>query len=443
MKKTNHSMVVMVLTVMATASVLLFAACSDDTKSDEPEDTTKYTVSFALGYTTTRNPPASMTVAAGKAAGTLPTPVRPTWDFTGWKDESDKRYTRDTVINGDVALTAQWEFTPGTDNPIFRDYFTADPAPFVVDDVVYIVCGNDVLPPTAPNNEYYRMKQWLMYSTTDMKTFKYENVILKSEDFSFGRANSAWASQIIQGLDGRFYFYVTVDASGGKAIGVAVAETVTGPYVPERTPVVTRSQQLADTGVQGRNNDLNIDPTALIDDDGKAYLMWGQMPFYAELNEDMISIKGKIKLWPPGVENHAEWKSEDTYDEGPYLYKRGDWYYMFYPSGIAEAGYERISYSMAPSFNGPWTEGVRITGGAPGFSGGYCYTIHPGILEFKGQAYLFYHNARLSLEVDGATWNGATGRRSVAVDYLYFNEDGTIPFVTLSNDGISLPPVDQ
>jgi uncharacterized repeat protein (TIGR02543 family) len=414
--------------------IAMLAACSDGTKSDDPGNTIKHTVSFELGYETSKTPPAQKTVDAGKAVGSLPTPVRPTYDFTGWKDASGKAYTGATIINGDVTLTAQWHFEPGTANPIFRNLFTADPAPLVVDDVVYIVCGNDDLPPGASGD--YRIKQWLMYSTTDMKTFKYEGEILQSESFRFGQPNSAWASQIIQGLDGKFYFYVTVLSSLGgyeQVIGVAVADEVTGPYEPQYNPVVRASWTSGDAQV----NTQNIDPTVLIDDDGKAYLMWGQSPVYAELNDDMISIKRPIKKWPPTAENPEGWKSPDTYDEGPYLFKRGGYYYMFYPSGIAQVRYERISYSMAPSFNGPWTDGVRIT------DGGGCFTIHPGVLDFKGQTYLFYHGQDLSLEFDGVTWNGGTGRRSVAVDYLYFNEDGTITPFDLTDAGISVPPKDE
>lgn len=39
----------------------------------------------------------------------------------------------------------------------------------------------------------------------------------------------------------------------------------------------------------------SIDPTVFIDDDGQAYLYWGNPNmWYAKLNEDMISLKGEI-----------------------------------------------------------------------------------------------------------------------------------------------------
>jgi len=429
---------------------LAFTACGDNTES--------CTITFEMGYTTKNAPPKPVTVKKG-GRPSLPTPNRPAYDFTGWVDENGKAVNNDTVIDNDIVLTAQWHFTPGDANPIIRNYFTADPAPFVEDGVVYLVVGNDDLPPSS--TAYYQIKQWLMYYSTDMKTFKLvENgkggVILKSEDFKFGNPNTAWASQIIKGLDDRFYFYVTVEGSQGQTVGVAIADDVTGPYEAQPNPVVTATMTSQDAKVSTQN----IDPTVLIDDDGTAYLMWGQSPLIAELNEDMTSIKRPIRRWagyarststpdpdpdnPFSAENPDGWKSEDTYAEGPYLFKRGKWYYMFYPGGLQETNNkcERISYSMAPSIHGPWTDGKVITDGAPGFGGGYCYTIHPGVVEFKGQAYMFYHNSKLSLEVNGQTWNGADGRRSVCVDYLYFNDDGK-PSVTLSEEGLSLPPVDE
>jgi hypothetical protein len=81
---------------------------------------------------------------------------------------------------------------------------------------------------------------------------------------------------------------------------------------------------------------------------------------------------------------------------------------------------------------GPWTYRGFLTGPAKN-----SYTIHPGIVDFKGQSYLFYHNATLTLP-DGRS--GAVGRRSVCVEYLHYNEDGTMQPVTQTVEGVSVPP---
>jgi len=371
-----------------------------------------------------------------------------------------------------VALAAcpedekQASFVPGPTNPFITDRFTADPAAFVDNGTVYLVCGEDVLPPGF-ESENYRIKQWLIYSTKDMKTFKFENVLMKSEDFSYGNANTAWASQAIKGLDGMYYFYGTVEGSiYGQVVSVARADAPTGPYRQAGTsPLVTSNMVSRDLG----ETYLNIDPTVFIDDDKTAWLAWGQVkPCIAKLKRNMTELDRetgtgvdpakKIRFLFPD-----DWTSEHKYTEGPFLYKRKNArgenvYYMIYASMVVKNGSdfaETISYSMAkedpdhPGLDyligkeGVWSDGVPMTGHAPGLDGnGNCYTIHPAVLDFNGQTYFFYHNAALRVtQEDGTVWGGNTGRRSLCVDYLYFNDDGTIQFVDVRNPaGLSVPP---
>jgi len=332
-------------------------------------------------------------------------------------------------------------FVPGPANPFITDKFTADPAAFLdYDGTAYIVCGEDTLPPDAIETEYYRISRWHIYSTKDMKNFKYENVLMRSEDFTYGRVNSAWASQAIMGLDGRYYFYGTVEDNrgNGQVISVAVADSPTGPYKQVgKDPLVTSRMVSTDL----KKSHENIDPTVFIDDDGTAWLAWGQNnPCIAQLDDNMKEIIRPIRFLFP---EDGTWKSQDRYTEGPFLYKRNGWYYMVYASFRVSENAETISYSMARSLEGPWSDGVPITDCAPGLDGqGNSYTIHPAVFDFKGQTYLFYHNAALRLTMeDGSVWEGATGRRSLCVDYLYFNADGTIQPVDVRNSaGLSAPP---
>ena len=80
-------------------------------------------------------------------------------------------------------------------------------------------------------------------------------------------------------------------------------------------------------------------------------------------------------------------------------------------------GRENISYATADRMGDKWEYRGELTGMAEN-----SFTIHPGIAEFNGEWYLFYHNAVLSL--DGH--DGAIGRRSVCLDKLYYNPDGTM-----------------
>ena len=129
----------------------------------------------------------------------------------------------------------------------------------------------------------------------------------------------------------------------------------------------------------------------------------------------MVELDGDIQILP--MENYVE---------GPWLYKRNSLYYNVYAS--MGPGGETISYAMAPSPEGPWEFKGELTGTAKD-----SFTIHPGVIDYKGHSYLFYHNSTLSLEGYGP----ATGRRSVCVDELRYNEDGTLQRVTQTEEGIS------
>jgi beta-xylosidase len=112
-------------------------------------------------------------------------------------------------------------------NPLIRDLFTADPAALVHGDTVYLYVGHD----EAKGKEMFAMKEWLCYSSKDMKTWVSHGSILKPTDFVWGEKD-AWASQVVE-KDGKFYFFTTVQHKApdvGKAIGVAVSDSPTGPF---------------------------------------------------------------------------------------------------------------------------------------------------------------------------------------------------------------------
>ncbi|MBC7389044.1 MAG: family 43 glycosylhydrolase, partial [Opitutaceae bacterium] len=284
-------------------------------------------------------------------------------------------------------------FTASAQNPIFRNAFTADPAPLVYNGRLYVYVGHD----EAKDGEMFTMTGWLCYSTTDMKTWTDHGTIMKPTDFTWGAAD-AWASQVVE-RGGKFYLYVTVTGKnpyGGRNIGVAVSNSPTGPFIDARGTPLIRDNMTNNGKVWD-----DIDPTVMIDDDGQAYLCWGNPICYlVKLKANMTEIDGTIaQITPP------------NYAEGPWLYKRNKLYYLAYPAFVPGVGSEQICYATATNVNGPWTYRGVLTGTAKN-----SYTIHPGIIEFKGQNYLFYHNATLTLNGQGP----ALGRRSVCVEYLCY-----------------------
>ena len=300
-------------------------------------------------------------------------------------------------------------------NPLIKNKFTADPAPLVHDGTLYLYVGHDEYyegQDTASGGKEFNITEWLCYSTEDMQKWTDHGSVLKPTDFEWG-VGEAWASQVIE-HEGKFYYYTTVQAGepyNSKVIGVAVSDSPTGPFTDAiGKPLIT--DEMTSNGARGWWND--IDPTFIMDEEGQAWLSWGNGTcFLARLKPNLIELDGEI-----------ETVDLPLFVEGPWLHQRGDLYYLTYAS-MGE-GRETISYATAPSMEGPWTPQGELTGMAEN-----SFTIHPGIVEFNGSWYLFYHNATLTL--DGI--EGAIGRRSVCVEELHYNPDGTMQFVEQKTEG--------
>lgn len=315
------------------------------------------------------------------------------------------------ALMGTVAATDTPRSVPGS-NPIIRDHFTADPAPLVVGNTLYLYVGHD----EAQRDEMFNMKEWLVYSTTDMRHWTPHGPIMNVKDFKWAKKD-AWASQAIY-KNGKYWFYAAVehdDAHPGKAIAVAVSDKPTGPFVDAKGSALITNQMTP----KGTHSWEDIDPTVMTDDDGTTWIAWGNRQCYiAKLKPNMIEIDGPItEITPP------------HFEEGPWLHKRGKLYYLTYASlDRTTQRDEHVSYATALSLKGPWTYRGLLTG-----SGKYSFTIHPGIADFKGKSYLFLHNATLAI----GDQSGAIGRRAVTVERLYYNPDGTMKPVIQTQAGVT------
>jgi hypothetical protein len=295
-------------------------------------------------------------------------------------------------------------------NPIVQTAYTADPAPLVYHDRLYLYTGHD-----EAGSTWFTMNDWRLYSTTDLVNWTEHPSPLSYKTFRWARGD-AWAAQCIE-RNGRFYFYAPVrDRQGRPAVGVAVADSPYGPFFdPLDKPLV-----------QSGNGD--IDPTVFIDDDGQAYLYWGNPYLYAvKLNEDMISYAGEMVRVPMleasfGRRETGVKERPSLYEEAPWLYKRNGLYYLFWAGGPLP---EHIGYSTAPSLSGPWQyRGTLMP------AEGRSFTNHPAVVDFRGNTYFFYHN--------GALPGGSGFTRSVCVEPLFFNPDGSIRPLKMT-DGIAEP----
>ncbi len=286
-------------------------------------------------------------------------------------------------------------------NPIIQTAFTADPAPMVFNDRLYVYTSHD-----EDDSTWFTMNNWKLFSTNDMVNWTDHGVILSYNDFDWAKRD-AWAAQCIE-RNGKFFMYVPmISKTNNKgAIGVAVADSPFGPF----------HDPLGKPLVQSEWGD--IDPTVFIDDDSQAHLYWGNPKLkYVKLNEDMISYSGDIVEVPMTEESFGKREGNPErptkYEEGPWLYKRKNVHYLFWPGGELP---EFIGYSTSKSPQGPWKYGGIIMPAE-----GKSFTNHPGVIDFRGKTYFFYHN--------GALPGGSGFTRSVSVQELEFNKDGSIsPF---------------
>ena len=305
------------------------------------------------------------------------------------------------------------------DNPIIQSYYTADPSPMVDGDTLYLYTSHDSDGP----NSFYDMKDYKCFSTTDMVNWTYEGTPAGIETFSawsdLGSDGAAWAQQVVE-RNGKYYMYAPIRIKGGAwGIGVAVSDSPTGPFKD------ALGTYLIDAGWEG------IDPTVFIDDDGQAYLYWGNPNLHcAKLNEDMISYDksfGDDGIMTMDMTDEAFGDGGDkdgaAYQEGPWFYKRDGIYYMVYPAIVGNGG-EFMAYSTSTGPIGPW----KYQGPIMDTDGLNSYTIHPGVADYKGHSYLFYHNGNLP--------GGGSFTRSVAVDEFVYGEDGKIPFIKRTSEGV-------
>jgi hypothetical protein len=298
-------------------------------------------------------------------------------------------------------------------NPIIADgsYYSADPAPVVVGDTLYILAGRDEAP--ADVNDFI-MNEWQIFATQDVASGKWQHYpgFLKPEQvFAWAESGRAYAGQIIQGPDKRYYLYAPVAEAHSHnedpfAIGVAVADSPLGPWKDAHPsgPIISQSTPEV-------NHIQNIDPTPFVDSDGRVYIYWGTFGQLRgmELAPDMVTPKG----------HEMSVRSLTGFFEAARLFQRKGIYYLLYAGNNAgpdspctQAVYHAcIAYGTATTPLGPWTyRGVVLDTVS-------STTSHAGAAEFKGKWYLVYHTADAK--------DGGHFRRSVAIDRMEWDDSVT------------------
>jgi hypothetical protein len=264
------------------------------------------------------------------------------------------------------------------------------------------------------------MEDYHVFSSENLTDWTDHGMIVTQNKVPWVRPDSysMWAPDCVE-KNGKYYFYfpsAPKEGRGGFAVGVAIADRPEGPFIPEPEPI---------KGING------IDPCVLLASDGNAYIFWGNgrcaklKPNMKELADDnpKSTVKfGNREMEMVGVNCLEGLPNRQA--EGPFAFEANGWYYLTYP--YVRENTEVLGYAMSKNPMGPYEYKGLIM---PEHENG-CWTNHHSIINYKGQWYLFYHQNAFSPRDDK--------RRSVQIDKLYFNPDGTIKEVKKTMRGVGI-----
>jgi beta-xylosidase len=310
--------------------------------------------------------------------------------------------------------------------------------------------NNPVLPAFHADPEVLysqKTKKYYIYSTTDglrgwggynfnvfssknLTKWKDEGTILDlhTDQVKWADGN-AWAPAIEEKkINGKykyfFYFSGNAVSGGGKQIGVAIADSPTGPFTDFGKPIITTSP----TG-RGQQIDVDVftDPKT-----GKSYLYWGNGYMAgAELNEDITSIKEEtVKVLTPEGGTLRDY----AYREGTYVFERNGVYYFLWSVDDTGSPNYHVAYGTATSPLGDITVAADPVILSQDPEAGIYGPAHNSVLKHpkRDEWYIVYHRIN-----KGYLTNSPGTHREVCIDPLRFAPDGKILPVRPTQQGLS------
>ena len=256
------------------------------------------------------------------------------------------------------------------------------------------------------------------FSSPDLVNWTRHHRVLDIKDVSWA-AYAVWAPSAIA-ANGKYYLFFSanniLDNEQLGGIGVAVADKPEGPYRDALgKPLIGQIHK----GAQP------IDQMVFKDDDGQFYLYYGgwKRCNVVKLSKDLLSLEP----FADG-EFYKDITPSEDYVEGSFMVKRKGIYYLMWSEGEWTGPDYSVAYAMASSPLGPFKrigkilqQDARIAKGA----GHHSVVNIPGTDDW----YIVYHRRPLDTN-DG-------NHRLMAIEHLYFNEDGSIKPVVMTNEGIA------
>lgn len=266
--------------------------------------------------------------------------------------------------------------------------------------------------------------QYYCYSSKNLRKWKNEGVVLDAKSSQVAWANgNLWAPAAVEVRqeDGSYKYFLYYSANpnedDGKKIGVAIADSPTGPFADFGKPIVSKSPvgsgQLIDV-------DVFIDPVS-----GKPYLYWGNGYMAgAELERGMTAIKeNTVRVMTPkggSLDDYA-------YREAPYVFYRGGLYYFMWSVDDTGSANYHVAYGTSRSPLGPIEVAKEPVVLRQATQHEIYGTAHNSVIQKPGtdEWYIVYHR------INKDYINNEPGmHREVCIDRMEFNADGTIKRVT-------------
>ncbi|MHB8129483.1 MAG: family 43 glycosylhydrolase [Mobilitalea sp.] len=324
-------------------------------------------------------------------------------------DSIDYDMGKNKKRHGSVLKITQLEYDTLIDNynshnPILKGLY-ADPDIVQFDDTYYIY-------PTTDGFSHWSGTQFHVFSSKDKKQWKDEGIILDvaTEDVAWA-IGSAWAPAIAR-KDGKYYFYFCAKRTDNvSCIGVAVANHPTGPFIASKEPLITPEMMKSEKISMSQT----IDPSIFIEDDGTAYLLFGNGDCaIVPLNEDMVSYQS-------GTMRQIEGAFD--FREAIMILKREGIYHFTWSCDDTGSENYHINYGVSNCVYGPIE--FKFTIVEKDLEKDALGTGHHSIMkiENKEEYYIAYHRFGTPLK----NYSFEKGcHREVCLDQLEFMSDGLI-----------------
>jgi hypothetical protein len=310
--------------------------------------------------------------------------------------------------------------------PLVTHMYTADPSAHVFNGIVYIYPSHDIDAgiPFDDLGSHFAMEDYHVLSMNNPGSEVVDHgVALHVKDVAWA-AKQMWAPDAAF-KGGKYYLYFPAKrADGIFQIGVAIADSPAGPFIPEPLAIT---------------NSYSIDPAVFMDEDGKNYMyfggLWGgqlqsyrnsefnagnkePLPGEPALGPRVALLSDDMKQFAEAVreimitDEHGDpllaGDNDRRFFEASWMHKYNGQYYFSYSTGDTHY----ICYATGENPYGPFTYRGRILNPVVG------WTSHHSICEYNGKWYLFYHDSSLS--------RGITHLRSVKCTELQYNNEGGI-----------------